>query len=276
MNDEYNGWDYGPGNIDDNGGSGDFWNTPNFGDQPEWTQSWDDNAFQNGNVDSSNYDQYMFDDAAQGTGPNATGYSGTPEDYDSQFNPGQQLTTAWQNSGTSDFLSRMFSNPQNITKVLGGLQEMYANKKKAGALNGIARQQMRQMDPFGSQRGQYQQLLSQTYTDPNVVLNRPEIKAQLAQMRRTMEAKDAAAGRRSQYGNREVQLAQESAGLVDKYRAQLASLAGSQFGPNTAQAAQMAGTGANYGAQGVSPLLNVASNILQNQSLADLLSRWQR
>lgn len=245
------------------------WNFGNYNqDSINMDNGWD--------VGPGNTEQWATTGTGDRTMPGANGASGGFINGQGQYNNYGNLGQNFGSGGAQSFLQQLFANPQNITKMLGAVQEMAANKKKANALSAIANQQREQMDPFGAQRAQYQQLLSQTYTNPNVVLGRPEIQAQLEQMKQQMDARDAAAGRRSQYGSRANQLALAAATLVDKYRQQLATLAGANIGPNTNQAAQIAAAGADYNAKGLAPLFNAASNIQQQQTLADLLTKWQR
>jgi hypothetical protein len=291
--DEYNftndGWDYGPGNQDDytfDSGSlgimGPSYELSNdFMGPPSGLQNQDygppEFLKNGGQYDFEQFTSPSMEQAPPNWQPTEQGgfMSGLQQMFqqptpDFEWNPNARANMS--GGGTQQFLKNLFSGP-GATKILAALAEGNQNKRAAQQQRNSISQLQPMMDPFGQQRAQYQQLLSQTYTDPNVVLNRPEIAAQLGQMRQSMDAKDAAAGRRSQYGSREVQLSQQAAGLVDKYRAQLAQLAGAQFGPNGGAAAQMTNLANLYDANGyTSPLFNAIEKIQQDsdkQVLAD-------
>jgi hypothetical protein len=208
--------------------------------------------------------EYFFDDAAQGTGPNADGNSGMSWDYDNNMNTGSITGTnnysdylsqyeqptfngiygdgfnesqvnplfnydttgtgdkmlqdyqgnyagfldnsgqakyysdlgMQQTGGIQDLLSRIFSGKigENTTRGLAALMEGYQNKKKAAGIQNIVNQNRQTLDPFGSQRPQYQQELSRAVTDP---YSAPIVANQVNQIADAQARKDAAAGRRS-------------------------------------------------------------------------------
>lgn len=197
-------------------------------------------------------------------------------------------------SGIQSFLQDMFNKKQtgssgaagmmggmgsNIVKGLGGLLGSFAQQKSNTANTALGNKVMQQMDPFGAQRAGYQQKLADTYTNPMGTLQRPEIAGQLAQMKQVMDANDAKAGRRSQYGSRMNQLAEQQAKLMDSYRAQLGQFAGSQYGPNVGAGAQILQGTNSVNSNPMNPLIAAAGNIMQGNDIGnekqDVLSQIQ-
>lgn len=128
--------------------------------------------------------------------------------------------------GIGKFLSTDLGKLAGL-KTLAGLYSAYQGRRAAADL----REAAKTADPFGSQREQYQQLLSQSYTDPNYFMSTPEARLQQDALRQQLERMDAKAGRRSQYGSRAVQLAQAQAKALADYRAALQQPAGAGIGP---------------------------------------------
>lgn len=136
------------------------------------------------------------------------------------------------------FLSKLrnFSMPEvsqgqaDLFKGLAGLYSAYQGRNQASQLRQAAQQQ----DPFGPQRAQYQQLLSQSYSNPNAFMATPEARMQQDALRQQLERLDAKSGRRSQYGSRAVQLAQAQAKQLADYRTALQQPAGSGINPSMA------------------------------------------
>lgn len=120
----------------------------------------------------------------------------------------------------------------DLFKGLASLYSAYQGNKQAGQLRQAAQMQ----DPFGPQRAQYQQLLSQSYSNPNAYMNSPESRLQQQALKQALERKDAVAGRRSQYGARAVDLQMAQAKQLADYRAGLQQAAGSQIQPGNAAA----------------------------------------
>jgi hypothetical protein len=118
----------------------------------------------------------------------------------------------------------------DLFKGLAGLYSSYKGREQAGQLRQAAQQQ----DPFGPQRAQYQQLLSQSYANPTAFTATPEARMQQDALKQQLERLDAKSGRRSQYGARAVQLAQAQAKQLADYRAGLQQAAGSNIGPQGA------------------------------------------
>ena len=163
-----------------------------------------------------------------------TEYSGG--DYETDPETGQPRIKM---GGLMDKFSN-FSMPQvsqgqaDLFKGLAGLYSAYQGNKQAGQLRQAAQQQ----DPFGAQRGQYQQLLSQSYANPNAFTSTPEARMQQDALKQQLERLDAKSGRRSQYGARAVQLAQAQAKQLADYRTGLQQAAGSGISPQGAAALQ--------------------------------------
>lgn len=184
--------------------------------------------------------------------------------------------------GIQGFLQELFSKKQggqgssmsgDILKGLGGILGAYQAKQTNTANTALGNKVMQQMDPFGSQRADYQKKLADTYTNPLGNLQRPEIAGQLAQMKQMMDAKDAAAGRRSQYGSRSNQLAEQQAKLMDSYRAQLGQFGGAGIGPNVGAGASILQNANSVGSSALNPLMAAAGSINNGASIDELLAQ---
>lgn len=234
-------------NFSGSGGDGYNWNTLNVNQgQPEWDNSYIPQA-------SGNWGNSLSSIG------NGSTYQGGTQEF---------------SSGVQDYLKNIFTNPQFLTKGIGALFEGLQNKRSSNNLNRIAGNLQRAGDPFASQRGQYQRLLSDTYTNPNIALGRPEIRAQLQGLENQMNARDAAAGRRSQYGDRANQLAIASSGLLDKYRQQLAQLAGGGLSPNFSGLSNLYQEANRQGTNGfLSPIMSAVGMGTQQQRQQDFINQ---
>lgn len=234
-------------NFSGSGGDGYNWNTLNVNQgQPEWDNSYIPQA-------SGNWGNSLSSIG------NGSTYQGGPQEF---------------GSGVQDYLKNIFNNPQFLTKGIGALFEGLQNKRSSNNLNRIAGNLQRAGDPFASQRGQYQRLLSDTYTNPNIALGRPEIRAQLQGLENQINARDAAAGRRSQYGDRANQLAIASSGLLDKYRQQLAQLAGGGLSPNFSGLSNLYQEANRQGTNGfLSPIMSAFDMGTQKQRQQDFINQ---
>lgn len=234
-------------NFSGSGGDGYNWNTLNVNQgQPEWDNSYIPQA-------SGNWGNSLSSIG------NGSTYQGGPQEF---------------GSGVQDYLKNIFNNPQFLTKGIGALFEGMQNRRSSNNLNRIAGNLQRAGDPFASQRGQYQRLLSDTYTNPNIALGRPEIRAQLQGLENQMNARDAAAGRRSQYGDRANQLAIASSGLLDKYRQQLAQLAGGGLSPNFSGLSNLYQEANRQGTNGfLSPIMSAVGMGTQQQRQQDFINQ---
>jgi hypothetical protein len=139
-------------------------------------------------------------------------------------------------------------------KAISGLSSLFAQRSKARALQQAAQQQ----DPFGAQRPQYQSLLSQAYTDPYAHLNSPQARAEQDFAQAALARKQAAGGMRVN-GSPQLALALQAqqADQMERYRRDLAPLAGANIGPQGAAQLQAAaadarlkGTSAPFAALG--------------------------
>jgi len=119
-----------------------------------------------------------------------------------------------------------------VFKALSGLFAARQGRSAARDMQAAART----ANPFGDQRPAYQQLLSQSYTNPRAFLQTPENQLQMKALEEQLERSDAKAGRRSQYGSRAVQLATEQAKLLDRYRQGLMTPSGAGIAPGGTQA----------------------------------------
>lgn len=234
-------------NFSGSGGDGYNWNTLNVNQgQPEWDNSYIPQA-------SGNWGNSLSSIG------NGSTYQGGTQEF---------------SSGVQDYLKNIFTNPQFLTKGIGALFEGIQNKRSSNNLNRIAGNLQRAGDPFASQRGQYQRLLSDTYTNPNIALGRPEIRAQLQGLENQMNARDAAAGRRSQYGDRANQLAIASSGLLDRYRKQLAQLAGGGLSPNFSGLSNLYQEANRQGTNGfLSPIMSAVGMGTQQQRQQDFINQ---
>lgn len=234
-------------NFSGSGGDGYNWNTLNVNQgQPEWDNSYIPQA-------SGNWGNSLSSIG------NGSTYQGGTQEF---------------SSGVQDYLKNIFTNPQFLTKGIGALFEGIQNKRSSNNLNRIAGNLQRAGDPFASQRGQYQRLLSDTYTNPNIALGRPEIRAQLQGLENQINARDAAAGRRSQYGDRANQLAIASSGLLDRYRQQLAQLAGGGLSPNFSGLSNLYQEANRQGTNGfLSPIMSAVGMGTQQQRQQDFINQ---
>jgi len=129
--------------------------------------------------------------------------------------------------GIQNTLSSLFNNKGFVTG-LGALAEGYQNKKKAAALQQMVSQNRQPLDPFGSQRPFYQQQLQQAVQDP---YSAPIVSAQVEQLKRAQDIKNAAAGRRSNSATTDPALMAAMAGVAQNYMNSLQTPAGANISP---------------------------------------------
>lgn len=174
----------------------------------------------------------------------------------------QQLPQQPQ-GGSQDFLSRLFQNPSGLLKLGGALMSGDQNKKRASAYGQIARDP--RLDPFGSQRGQYQQMASQFANTPT---NNPVYQNIQAETMRKLQMQAAATGRRT---NPTDVMARLQSAMMPQYNDTLrnyAQLGGSQFGPQGSTIADMLSKSANAKTEGyASPVMNALGNLFKNDEL---------
>jgi len=167
---------------------------------------------------------------------------------------------AWMKALAGMRMPNVSKGQADVLKSLAGLYSAYQGRKQASQLRNAAGQ----MDPFASQRPQYQQLLSESYSNPRAFAQTPESRMQMDALQKQLARLDAKSGRRSQYGARAVQMQTEQAKLLDNYRKGLIQPSGANFGPSAAQAALLEKSAqAQMDASGQLP--SVLSQIYQKQ-----------
>lgn len=135
------------------------------------------------------------------------------------------------------------NNPDEVLGIGSGIAGLWNNSRTSDKLEDLSKDLLAQSDPFGNQRGQYQKMLSESYSNPMSIYNSPEYQGLSDLYRKKLEAKDAAAGRRSQYAGREMEMNSNFLNYLNDYRKELASLAGAGIAPNTATGAAAATSG---------------------------------
>jgi hypothetical protein len=146
------------------------------------------------------------------------------------FNLGNAFSTIGQNAMNT--ITNGLSNP-DLIPAMGAAWNSYNN---AGRYQSEAERYASQLDPFGQQRGQYQDRLAQSYKDPTSILNDPGHKAeQSMQMDNIMRKLGAGGGSSSNMGVALGDYVTNSdAQYLSQERASLGNLAGAQFGPGAA------------------------------------------
>ena len=132
-----------------------------------------------------------------------------------------------------DRISGYATNPKNFGTMLKGAGSVYGMYQQQQAADAMAKAAAAQ-DPFAGQRAQYQQALSQSYTDPMAVYNSPQYQGLNAIFQKQIAARDAAAGRNSQYGARAIEQQNNFMDYLNKYRAGLLQPSGATISPNSA------------------------------------------
>ena len=136
----------------------------------------------------------------------------------------------WGNVGGSvtGVLKDLFTKgttANTIGQVGAALLSGYQNKQKAKALSKVAPQ----IDPWASQRAFYQTQAHNTVTNP---YDQPIVAAQIAQLQKAQDAKDAAAGRRSNSLLGSTAVMAEAAKIAQAYQAQMAAQGGANIQPS--------------------------------------------
>ena len=166
-------------------------------------------------------------------------------------------TTGSEGSITSA-LQKLFTNPNLLSKGLGALVEGYQNKKNAKTLTNAANST--KIDPFGSQRAQYQQELQNTVQNP---YSSAIVKSQVDNLQRQQAIKDAAAGRRSNTLSTAPSMLASQAQIAQNYINQLGTLAGANIAPNSSAYANLISNAANSGTNSyTSPLMYALTSAL--------------
>lgn len=174
------------------------------------------------------------------------------------------------NVGIGSFLQNIFGggNAGSMLKLVGALAEGNQNKQKANALTQAAAQQQAASDPWAAQRPFYQTQAKQAVTNP---YDSPIVSAQIAQLQKAQNIKDAAAGRRSNSLMGSTAVLSDAAKIAQAYQAQMAAQGGANLTPtNTSNLAAQA---ANYSTNGyMSPLLNALGYTNQASTNANTLA----
>lgn len=235
--------------------------------QPSWDSG---NWFEGGGGGSNNWweqDQAPLGDWAQKTNFAEDWSAGSTPD--TNWNPN---ATTQQMGGTNwDSLQKILSGPLSsaLTKGIGALFEGNSNKKMAKSLNNIATNPA--LDPFGSQRPFYQQQAQQAIADP---YSSPMVKAQIDNMQRVQNIKDAAAGRRSNVLSSQPGVMAEQAKIAQDYLKTMMQGGGSGFGPAGSSIASALTQGAGYDARGyTAPIASAVGNIQQGGQNTDMLQQ---
>ena len=182
-----------------------------------------------GNYQDMNFDYNLSNEAMPSWQQSGTDWGGVDQQLGTNFsNPlvdiQNQLPTM---GGIQNTLSGLFNNKGFVTG-LGALAEGYQNKKKAAALQQLVQQNRQPLDPFGSQRPFYQQQLQQSVQDP---YSSPIVSAQVEQLKRAQDIKNAAAGRRSNSATTDPALMAAMAGVAQNYMNSLQTPAGANISP---------------------------------------------
>ena len=149
----------------------------------------------------------------------------------------------------SSFLKDLFNKGTTANTIGQGVVALasgYHNKKLASNMQQAASK----LDPWASQRPFYQQQAQQAVTNP---YDSPIVKAQIEQLQREQDIKDAAAGRRSNQLTSSPALMAAMAQVAQNYQNQMAQQGGAGINPSAA--ANMLSSAANANASGyISPI----------------------
>lgn len=189
--------------------------------------NWNPNS--NNSPDQFNFDSNISNYPVEGWQQNGTDWGMVDQQTGSNFsNPLLDIQNSLPTmSGVQNTLSGLFNNKGFVTG-LGALAEGYQNKKKAAALQQMVSQNRQPLDPFGSQRPFYQQQLQQAVQNP---YSAPIVSAQVEQLKRAQDIKNAAAGRRSNSATTDPALMAAMAGVAQNYMNSLQTPAGANISP---------------------------------------------
>ena len=167
--------------------------------------------------------------------------------YQQSTNP--SINWGGAGSSVSSFLKELFnkgSTANTIGQGVAALAAGYQNKKLAGNMQQAASK----LDPWASQRPFYQQQAQQAVTNP---YDSPIVKAQIEQLQREQDIKDAQAGRRSNSLTSSPAVMAAMAQIAQQYQNQMAQQGGA--GINTSASATVLSSAANADASGyISPI----------------------
>jgi hypothetical protein len=143
-------------------------------------------------------------------------------------------------------LGNMASSIMPFMNVGQGIAGLLQSRKLKQQMMALAQTQ----DPFGSQRGQYQQQLAGLMKDPSSIMTDPAYLASVQAANRGMAASGYLGS-----GNQLVALKDNFANFYNQRIGQLAPLAGAQFGPGNSGA---------IAAQGLTGSLQLQGNAINN------------
>lgn len=155
-----------------------------------------------------------------------------------------------------ELLKKMRANPFNTAmgafSVGSGIYGMMQSRR----MQALAEQAMSKQDPFGSQRGGYQQQLAQLMADPNSVTSMPGYQFGLDQGRLAIQRRGAASG---SGGNEDIALARFTPEYAQNF-----------YGAQQQRLAQLAGAGIAPGSGGTLLAGANSSNDILSRSLASI------
>ena len=256
------GFDYGMNDFDSLGSNlSNAYNTDfgNFGNN-----YYDDFDSLGGLWDGSSFSQDALSNITGGGYPTNNDLSGYLRDIQDENLRGWGAGTTGSEGSITSALQKLFTNPNLLGKGISALYEGYQNKKNAKTLNNAANSTT--IDPFGSQRAQYQQELQNTVQNP---YSSAIVKSQVDNLQRQQAIKDAAAGRRSNTLSTAPSMLASQAQIAQNYINQLGTLAGANIAPNSSAYANLINQASKSDTNGyISPLLSLLGNTQQSGSNA--------
>lgn len=131
--------------------------------------------------------------------------------------------------------NRFMQNPVgNGIRAGSSIYDMFNKNSQANQVQNTAQQAANRADPFAAQRPQYQQELSQSYANPQALLNGPEYGPIGQQFAQQLARQDAAKGRRSQDYTRTLAAQAQFMQWLNQYRQGLQVPSGANIGPGYA------------------------------------------
>lgn len=256
------GFDYGMNDFDSLGSNlSNAYNTDfgNFGNN-----YYDDFDSLGGLWNGSSFSQDALSNITGGGYPTNNDLSGYLRDIQDENLRGWGAGTTGSEGSITSALQKLFTNPNLLGKGISALYEGYQNKKNAKTLTNAANSTT--IDPFGSQRAQYQQELQNTVQNP---YSSAIVKSQVDNLQRQQAIKDAAAGRRSNTLSTAPSMLASQAQIAQNYINQLGTLAGANIAPNSSAYANLINQASKSDTNGyISPLLSLLGNTQQSGSNA--------
>lgn len=190
----------------------------------------------------------------------------------SLFGGNKNATSAEQaaGNGAQSFLQQLFGGIGagaggllgSGSRIAAAVAEGNQNKQKQQALNQIA--QTPALDPFSNQRPFYQQQAQQTVMNP---YSSPIVTAQVQQIQKAQNIKDAAAGRRSNSVGSAPAVIAAQAKIAQDYMNSMMQAGGSNIAPNSSAISNLLSQGVNAGINGyISPISSAIGYETQAQS----------